>query len=60
MQLCKNGPLYVLRVIILSLKIDFVLYNSNDFKENPHSVVYYLGLRCLQKYPFKGFKSIKG
>ena len=48
------------RYCICSLKIDFVLANSADPDEMPHHAAFHLGLRCLPKYPFRGFRSTKG
>ena len=42
-----------------SLKIDFVLANSADPDEMPHYAAFHLGLHCLLKYPFRGFRSTK-
>ena len=41
--------------VIISLKIDFVLANSEDPDEMPHYAAIHLGLHCLPKYPFRGF-----
>ena len=38
-------------IVIFSLKIDFVLVNSADPDEMPHSAAFHQGLHCLQKYP---------
>ena len=43
-----------------SLKIDFALASSTDPDEMPPNAAFHLGLHCLQKYPFRGFKSSKG
>ena len=45
-------------IISQNLKIDFVLANSADPDEMPHS--YHLGLHCLPEYPFRDFPSTKG
>ena len=37
-----------------------ILANSADPDEMQHDAAFYLGLHCLQKYPFRGFKFIKG
>ena len=42
------------------MKINFILANSADPDEMPHSVPFHLGFHCLQKYQFSGFKSTKG
>ena len=42
-------------LIFLFLKIDFVLANSGDPDEMRHFRLFHLGLRCLQKYLFRGF-----
>ena len=43
----------------LSVKIIFVLANTEDPHEMPRSVAFHLGLHCLQKYGFWvwGFQS---
>ena len=50
-------------IIFLSLKIDFVLANSEDPDEMPH-VAFHVGLDCFPKYLFGGsvwgFWSSKG
>ena len=38
----------------------FKLANSADPDEMPRFAAFHLGLHCLQKYPFKGFKSTRG
>ena len=43
-----------------SPKIDFVLANSTDPDEMPHYAVFYRGLNCLLKCPYRGFWSSKG
>ena len=43
-----------------SLKVVFALVNSADTDEMPHNAAFYLGLRCLPKYPLRGFWSSKG
>ena len=43
-----------------SLKMDFVVANSADPDEVLHSATFHLGLKCLQKYLFRGFQSKKG
>ena len=45
--------------IILSLKIDFVLANSDDPHEMPHSAVFHLGLHCLQKLGVSNLQRVK-
>ena len=40
-------------ILFLSLKIDFVQANIADADEMPHYAVFYLGLHCLPKYPFR-------
>ena len=68
MQLSQDVPLYILRsyrfnfqrfIVFLSLKIDFVLANSED-DEMLHNVAFHLGLHCLSKYPFRGFWYTEG
>ena len=38
--------------MFLSLKIVFILANSVDPDEMPHTVAFHLGLHCLPKYLF--------
>ena len=47
-------------IACISLVIDLVLANSADPDEMPRSVAFYLGIHCLQTYPFKVFQSTKG
>ena len=42
-------------IAFFSLKMDFVLHD-----EMPHDAAFHLGLRCLQKYPFKSYWSLIG
>ena len=64
----KSGcPLYILRgsqVKVfkkkLYLKVNFRLANSADPDEMPHYAAFHLGLQCLPKYPFRGFRYAKG
>ena len=42
------------------MKIDFVLASSADPDEMPHYVAFHLGLHCLPKHPFRGFRHRKG
>ena len=47
--------------VVLSLKIHFVLANSADPDEMPHSAAFHLGLHCLPKYPvYKGLNNKMG
>ena len=46
-------------LLLFSLKIHFVLANSEDPDEMPHNVAFHLGLYCLPKYLFRGFRSTK-
>ena len=39
----------------LSLKVVLILANSADPDEMQHYAAYHLGIRCLPKYPFRGF-----
>ena len=41
---------------IFSLKIDIGLANSADPYEMPNFAAFHLGLQCLPKYPFRGFR----
>ena len=43
--------------VFLSLKIDFVLTNSENADEMPHDTAFHLDLHCLPKYPFRGSQS---
>ena len=47
-------------IVFLSLKIDFVLANSEDLDEMPHLTAFHLGLHCLPKYPFWASLPLKG
>ena len=40
--------------ILQSLNIGFILVNSADLDEMPHSVAFHLGLHCFPKYLFMG------
>ena len=42
------------------LNVNFVIANSADPGEMPHYAAFHLGLRCLPKYLFRGFPSLKG
>ena len=42
--------------VFLFLKIVLILVNSADPDEMKHYAAFHLGLRCLQKYPFRGFQ----
>ena len=55
-----TGYNFLKNIIFLSLKIYSVLANSADPDEMPHFVPFYLGLRCVQKHPLRGFQSTKG
>ena len=55
-----TGYSSIYNIVFLSLKINFVLANSADPDEMPHNVAFLLGLHCLPKYLFKGFRSTKG
>ena len=46
--------------IVLFLRTFFYLENSVDPDEMPHYAAFHLGLHCLSKYPFRGFKYTKG
>ena len=48
------------KIVFLSLKIGFVLANSADPDEMLHYAAFYLGLHCLPKYQFRGFRFTKG
>ena len=50
----------VKKILYYSLKINFVLANSDNPDEMVHKVAFYLGLHCLPKFPFRGFQSPKG
>ena len=45
--------------VFLPLEIDFVLANSADPDEMPNYAAFHLGLHCLPKYLFRGFRSTK-
>ena len=58
MVLCIDGATsYDFKKI---LKIGFDLSNSADPDELPHYATFHLDLRCLPKYPFRGFHVNKG
>ena len=59
-KLSGHRLLFQNNIVFLSVKIIFILANSADPDEMLHSVPFYLGFHCLQKYPFRGFKSTKG
>ena len=44
----------------MSLKIALILANSKDPDEMQHYAAFHLGLHCLPKYPFRGFKYTNG
>ena len=44
----------------ISLKIVFILANSEDPDEMQHSAAFHLGLQCLPKNPFGGFQYTEG
>ena len=44
-------------IMFHSLKVVFALANRADPDEMPHNAAFYLGLRCLPKYPLRGFWS---
>ena len=48
------------KIELLSLEIVLILANSVDPDEMPHYAAFHLGLHCLPKYPFRGFKCTKG
>ena len=58
-------PLYILRGhsskflndVLKSLEIVLTSAKSVDPDEILHYAAYYLGLHCLQKYPFMGFQN---
>ena len=48
------------KMLLFTLKIHFVLANSEDLDEIPHNAAFHLGLQCLPKYLFMGFPVYKG
>ena len=50
---------YFLKYCFHSLKIDLVLANNVYSDEMLPYAAFYLGLHCLQKFPFMGFQSSK-
>ena len=40
-------------------EVVLILTNSADPDEMQHCAAFYLGLHCLSKYPFGGFKNTK-
>ena len=55
-----SSPMRVTKnIVFLSLKIDFVLANSEDPNEMLHFAAVHLGLHCFSKYLFMGFCSTK-
>ena len=47
-------------IAFLSLKIGFVFSNTAEPDEMPLYATFHLGLQCLPKYRFMGFRSSKG
>ena len=47
------------KYVVFFLKIDFVVANSADPDEMPHYAAFHLGLHCLPKYLFRGFRGQK-
>ena len=43
-----TGYIYLLNIVSLSLKFDFVLADPDEM---PHNAAFDLGLHCLPKYP---------
>ena len=48
------------KILYFCLKIVLTLTTSVDPDETSHYVVFHLGLHCLQKVLFRGFKYTKG
>ena len=44
----------------LSMKAVLISANSADPDEMQHYAAFHLGLRCLSKFPFRGFQFTKG
>ena len=44
-------------IVFISLKIDFVIANSEEADEMPHNVAFHQGLHCFPECPFRGFQS---
>ena len=47
-------------VVFFSLKIDVVLANSADPDEMPPYAAFFMGLHCMPKNMFRGFRSTNG
>ena len=56
--MCTEGSQVILskNYCILSLEIIFVLANSVDPNETPHSASLHLGVHCLSKHLFMGIQ----
>ena len=52
--------IYPTKIYLFSLTIILGLANSVDADEMPHYVAFHLGLHCLPKYQFRGFRYAKG
>ena len=48
------------KIVLLSLKINYVLENSADIDEMPYSLTFYRCLHCLAQYPFSKFRYTEG
>ena len=63
MSLPWDGPLYIyqgvtgynfqIKIVFLSLKMDFVKANSTDPDEMQHHVAFHQDLHCLLEYVFR-------
>ena len=57
----KGCPVIIfLKYCFFCPKIVFTFTNSVDPDKMQHYTAFYLGLHCLQKYMFRGFRNIKG
>ena len=50
----------ILFIVFFCLNICFTFTNSVDPGEMQHGAAFHLGLHCLQKYSFRGFRNTKG
>ena len=61
MHISRGVRLLILKhIAFFCLTISFTFTNSVDPVEMQHYAAFQLGLHCMQKYPFRGFKHTKG
>ena len=57
----KGSQVDFSKLIYISVsEIVLILANSVDPDEMQHYAAFHLGLHCLQKHPFRGFKNTRG